>query len=104
MSRRSTSLFAISALLSACLLMPQAAEAGTLPVTVAPPSAGRYLVRFVPGTDGENRFGPKTPPNGAGAVALALILPAVFVVGIVAAIALPAYQQYLQRASATQNK
>ena len=53
MSRRSTSLFAISALLSACLLMPQAAEAGTLPVTVAPPSAGRYLVRFVPGTDAD---------------------------------------------------
>ena len=59
---------------------------------------------FIPGTDGENRFGPETPPNGAGAVALALILPAVFVVGIVAAVALPAYQQYLQRAAATQNK
>ena len=59
---------------------------------------------LIPGTDGENRFGPETPPNGAGAVALALILPALFVVGIVAAVALPAYQQYLQRAAATQNK
>ena len=59
---------------------------------------------FIPGTDGENRFGPETPPNGTGAVVLALILPAIFILGIVAAIALPAYQQYLQRAAATQNK
>ena len=62
------------------------------------------LFLFIPGTNGENRFGPQTPPNGAGAVALALIFPTLFVVGIVAAVALPAYQQYLQRAAATQNK
>ncbi len=59
---------------------------------------------FIPGTDGDNRFGPQTPPNGAGVVVLALILPIVFVVGIVAAIAIPAYQDYVKRAAATQNR
>ena len=59
---------------------------------------------FIPGTEGENRFGPETPPNSTVAVVLALILPAVFVVGIVAAVAIPAYQQYQLRAGATQNK
>jgi uncharacterized membrane protein YhaH (DUF805 family) len=59
---------------------------------------------FIPGTDGENRFGPETPPNGTGAILLALILPAVFILGIVAAIALPAYQQYVKRAGTTQSQ
>lgn len=59
---------------------------------------------FIPGTDGDNRFGYKPPPNGVGVVILALILPAVFVIGIVAAIAIPAYQQYVERAGTTQNK
>jgi len=59
---------------------------------------------FIPGTDGENRFGPQTRPNGTGAVVLALILPLVFIVGIVAAIALPAYQQYVKRAGTTQGQ
>ena len=59
---------------------------------------------FIPGTDGENRFGSQTPPNGTGAVVLALILPLVFIVGIVAAIALPAYQQYVKRAGTTQSQ
>jgi uncharacterized membrane protein YhaH (DUF805 family) len=59
---------------------------------------------FIPGTDGENRFGLKTPPNGTGAVLLALVLPALFIIGIVAAIALPAYQQYVKRAGTTQSQ
>jgi uncharacterized membrane protein YhaH (DUF805 family) len=53
---------------------------------------------FIPGTDGENRFGKQTPPNGAVAVLLALVLPLVFILGIVAAIAIPAYQEYTKRA------
>jgi uncharacterized membrane protein YhaH (DUF805 family) len=56
----------------------------------------------VPGTDGPNRFGNPPPPNTTGAVVLALIIPLIFVLGIVAAIALPAYQQYVKRAHATQ--
>jgi uncharacterized membrane protein YhaH (DUF805 family) len=56
----------------------------------------------IPGTDGPNRFGNPPPPNTTGAVVLALIIPLIFVVGIVAAVALPAYQQYVKRAHAVQ--
>lgn len=54
---------------------------------------------FIPGTDGPNRFGPPTPPNTKGAVALALVVPLVFVIGVVAAVAIPAYQQFTHRAN-----
>lgn len=57
---------------------------------------------FVPGTDGPNRFGHKTPPNSWGTVAAACIIPTIFVIGIVAAVAIPAYQDYAKRA-ATKN-
>ncbi|HEY4375296.1 MAG TPA: DUF805 domain-containing protein [Burkholderiales bacterium] len=50
-----------------------------------------YLI-FMPGTQGRNRFGAPTPPNGIGVTLLACIFPAFFVIGIVAAIALPAFQ------------
>jgi uncharacterized membrane protein YhaH (DUF805 family) len=55
---------------------------------------------FVPGTDGPNRFGHKTPPNSWGTVAAACVIPVVFVIGIVAAVALPAYQDYAKRTAA----
>jgi uncharacterized membrane protein YhaH (DUF805 family) len=57
---------------------------------------------FIPGTDGENRFGRKTPPNGIGVILLACIIPFVFVIGILAAIAIPAYSDYVHRAKAAQ--
>ncbi|HUQ26438.1 MAG TPA: DUF805 domain-containing protein [Burkholderiales bacterium] len=59
---------------------------------------------FIPGTDGENNYGAKTPPNGTGVIIAALIIPIVFVVGVLAAIALPAYQQYQARAKAMQQQ
>jgi uncharacterized membrane protein YhaH (DUF805 family) len=59
---------------------------------------------IIPGTQGPNRFGNPTPPNSTGAVVLALILPLLFVVGIVAAVALPAYVDYQQRAQAMQSR
>jgi len=54
---------------------------------------------IIPGTDGPNNYGAKTPPNGAGVIIAALIIPILFVVGVVAAVALPAYQQYQKRAA-----
>lgn len=56
---------------------------------------------FVPGTRGENDYGKQPPPNTMGAVVLACILPIVFIVGIAAAVAIPAYQDYVERAAAS---
>ena len=54
---------------------------------------------FIPGTRGPNKYGPapKRGPLGL-AIAIGAILPAIFVLGILAAIAIPAYQDYTQRA------
>ena len=53
---------------------------------------------FIPGTEGANRYGPRTPPNSTLAIVLVWILPAIAVIGIIAAIAIPAYQSYVKRA------
>jgi uncharacterized membrane protein YhaH (DUF805 family) len=57
---------------------------------------------FIPGSDGPNNYGARTPPNGVGVIIAALIIPIVFVVGVVAAVALPAYQQYVTKAKQMQ--
>lgn len=57
---------------------------------------------FVPGNQGENRFGPPPPPNTWGIRVLGVILPVIFFVGILAAVALPAYQGYVAKARAAQ--
>ncbi len=57
-----------------------------------------YLV-FAPGTDGANDFGPKPAPNPLWVTIVGLLLPVLFIGGILAAITLPAYQEYLNRAA-----
>jgi uncharacterized membrane protein YhaH (DUF805 family)/Tfp pilus assembly major pilin PilA len=58
---------------------------------------------FVPGTVGENRYGKQPPPNTTGAIVLACLpLPLVAMIGILAAIAIPAYQDYTIRAQVTE--
>jgi uncharacterized membrane protein YhaH (DUF805 family) len=59
---------------------------------------------FIPGTDGDNNYGAKTPPNGVGVIIAACIVPIIAIVGILAAIALPAYQDYTKRAKAMQQQ
>jgi len=56
------------------------------------------LLWIIPGTKGPNRYGPPTEPNSTLAVIGALVLPFVFVAGILAAVAIPAYQDYVKRA------
>ncbi|MDF3932285.1 DUF805 domain-containing protein [Pseudomonas citronellolis] len=56
------------------------------------------LMLLVPGSAGANRYGPPPPPNSRGVTGLAWASILVPVVGIVAAVALPAYQGYVTRA------
>jgi uncharacterized membrane protein YhaH (DUF805 family) len=59
---------------------------------------------FIPGTDGPNRFGGPTPPNSVGVLIAAWFFPALMVIGIIAAIALPAYVDYQKRAGQVQKR
>jgi uncharacterized membrane protein YhaH (DUF805 family) len=59
---------------------------------------------FIAGTPGRNRFGAPPPPNPRGMAWVVAVPVLLFVVGIVAAIALPAYQQYVMRAKAAQTR
>ncbi|MDP2745547.1 DUF805 domain-containing protein [Pseudomonas sp.] len=52
------------------------------------------LMFIIPGSTAANRFGPPPPPNSAAVKILALLWVAFIVIGIVAAIALPAYMGY----------
>lgn len=57
-----------------------------------------YLM-FWPGTAGSNRYGPKPVPNHWAIILLALVIP---LCGVMAAISIPAYQEYTKRAQAAQ--
>ncbi len=59
---------------------------------------------FKPGTKGSNRYGLEPPANSGGVTALALIFPLVMVIGILAAIAIPQYAEYQQRAASMQSQ
>lgn len=67
-------------------------SSGWLSIIAIIPYVGSLFVlalMVIPGTLGPNRFGPIPPPNTTGVVILALILPLILVLGIVAAIAIP---------------
>jgi uncharacterized membrane protein YhaH (DUF805 family) len=55
-----------------------------------------------PGTQGGNRFGAPPPPNTTMVKIGGLAFPVIMVIGIIIAVALPAYQGYTQRAKAAQ--
>jgi uncharacterized membrane protein YhaH (DUF805 family) len=56
---------------------------------------------FKRGTDGLNSFGAPAPANTLGVKILVFALPGIAIVGIIAAIALPAYQMAAKRAATT---
>ncbi|MEO7243218.1 MAG: DUF805 domain-containing protein [Variovorax sp.] len=56
------------------------------------------LWMIIPGTDGRNRHGPRPPPNSIGVLIGAWLTLGLTILGIVAAIALPAYMGFAQRA------
>lgn len=63
-----------------------------------------FIFWFVPGTNGDNRFGRKTPPNTRKVILGALIIPIIMVLGIAAAIAIPVYQNYVEQARSSQSQ
>src|SRR5690606_17854755 len=65
------------------------------------PSVGSFfplVMLLYPGRPDATPFGPPQPPNSRAVKILAALWLLVPVIGILAAIALPAYQQYLHRA------
>jgi len=62
------------------------------------------LMLIIPGTQGVNRYGPPPPPNSTGVKVLAWLFLLVPITGIVAAIALPQYQSYVERAAEYQEQ
>lgn len=52
---------------------------------------------FWPGTPGPNQYGPPPPPNSLAIKVTGSLLILLFIGGIIAAISLPAYRQYLER-------
>ncbi len=61
---------------------------------------GLYVM-FAPGSTDANQYGNPPPPNTMGVIALAWLMP-VMIIGIIAAIAIPAYQGYVQKAKQAQ--
>jgi uncharacterized membrane protein YhaH (DUF805 family) len=64
---------------------------------------GLYLL-FAPGSEGSNDFGPAPEANSRGVVWGAFSPLIVALIGIAAAVALPAYQDYTKRAKAAQSE
>ncbi|MDP9942692.1 DUF805 domain-containing protein [Ectopseudomonas alcaliphila] len=62
------------------------------------------LMLIIPGTQGVNRYGPPPPPNSTGVKILAWLFLLVPLTGIVAAIAIPQYQDYVERAAEFQEQ
>ncbi|HBZ94467.1 MAG TPA: DUF805 domain-containing protein [Pseudomonas sp.] len=62
------------------------------------------LMLIIPGTQGANRYGPPPPPNSTGVKILAWLFLLVPLTGIVAAIVLPQYQSYVERAAEYQEQ
>ena len=59
---------------------------------------------FKAGTAGDNRFGAPPPPNTLVVKIFGLMLPVIAFIGIIAAVALPAYQGYVTKARAMQSQ
>lgn len=59
---------------------------------------------FKAGTPGRNDYGLPPPPNTTAVRIGAFLFPTIMIIGILAAIALPAYQSYVMRAKAAQVK
>ncbi len=62
------------------------------------------LLLIIPGTQGANRFGPPPPPNSTAVKILAWLTLLIPIIAIAAAIAIPQYQGYVERAAEFQEQ
>jgi uncharacterized membrane protein YhaH (DUF805 family) len=69
---------------------------GWLSLVLFIPLAG-LIFWFIPGTKGANAYGDPPKPNHAGVFIAGLIMPIVLI-GIMAAVAIPAYKGYIEKA------
>ena len=60
-----------------------------------------YII-FFPGSNEANLYGPPPVANSLGVKILGSLLPVIFVLGIIAAVAVPQYQEYITRAGQAQ--
>lgn len=67
------------------------------------PLIGFLVWMLIPGSKGDNNYGPPPPPNTWGVRITALIMP-VAIIGILAAVAIPAYKDYTVKARAAQQQ
>jgi len=63
-----------------------------------------FIWVFKAGSPDANSYGDPPPPNTRAVKILGLTFPIIAVIGIIAAIALPAYQSYVKRAHMTQQQ
>jgi len=77
-------------------------NSGWLSLILFIPIIGFLVFLFAPGTHGANRYGAPPPPNGVGVILLAFIMPVIGFIGILAAIAIPAYNGYINAAKEAQ--
>ena len=75
---------------------------GWLSILSLVPFVGTLIFAVIPGTQGANTYGPPPPPNTWGVRVLAAILPIIAIIGILAAIAIPQYKAYTDKARAAQ--
>jgi uncharacterized membrane protein YhaH (DUF805 family) len=75
-------------------------HSGWMSLIILVPIASLWLL-FAPGTAGANQYGPPPVKNSTGVIIAAFSpLLFVFIMGILAAIAIPAYQGYVMKAKA----
>ncbi|WP_171014027.1 DUF805 domain-containing protein [Chitinivorax sp. B] len=51
---------------------------------------------FIPGSSGKNQYGLPPKKNSIGVILMACVMPAILLVGVIAAIAIPAYKDYVK--------
>lgn len=82
-------------------------QTGWLSILLFIPVVGFFFylyMLFAPGSGDANRFGNPPPPNTTGVIVTAWLVPLVMIayIGIIASIAIPAYNGYIQKAKEMQ--